>query len=105
MRIPTLALYLVSILPCAGAVAAPFDIPSSHVSVEYRRVRVSLINLSGQHRQVRVTSGLLDLPFGVLVDVDSQIGETLNVVSDMDQSLDQQIVVKRGDDARILAIR
>jgi len=101
----TFALLLVSILPSATAVAAPFDIPSFHVSKVDRPIRVSLINLSGQHRQVRVTSGLLDLPTGVRVDVESQIGATLYVVSDMDQSLNQQIVVKRGDDTRFLAIR
>jgi len=104
MRIPTLALYLVSILPCAGAVAAPFDIPA-YVTVEYRPVHVILVNMSGQRRQLRLTSGVLDLPVGVWVEVDSRVGETLYVVSDSKTSVDERIVVKGGDDAPIVRVR
>jgi len=99
----TLALLLVSILPCATAVAAPFDIPS-HVSEVGRPVRVILVNMSGQRRQVRVKSGLLDLPVGVWVEVDSRVGATLTIVSDANRSVEEQVVVKSGDDACILRV-
>ena len=99
-----LALFLVSILPFAGATAARADIPS-HITTANPPVRVSLVNLSGEHRAVRVKSGLLDLPCGLLVNVESPIGATLLVVSDTNQSLHEQIVVKPGDDRRIVAIQ
>jgi len=104
MRIRTLALTLVSILPFAGAIAAHADIPSPLVVVG-RPVHVVVINMSGQHRQLRLTSGVIDLPCGVWVSVDSRVGATLTIVSDTKASVDEEIAVKREDDARIVRIR
>ncbi len=100
----TLALFLVSILPSAGAVAAHADIPS-HVAVVDRPVCLVLMNVSAQRRQLRVKTGVLDLPVGVWVEVTSHVGDTLYVVSDTNAAIDERIAVKRGDDARILPVR
>jgi hydrogenase maturation factor len=86
-------------------VAAPFDIPSNVSAAVDHPVRVVLVNMSGQRRQVRLKSGDLDLPVGAWVAIDSRIGERLTIVSDMNTSLDEQIAVKRGDDARVLWVR
>lgn len=103
----TLALLLVSLLPCGAAIAAPSNTHTAQsVSAIGRAVRVSLINMSGKRRQVRLKSGdLLELPVGVCVDVATQIGTTVYVVSDMDSSLDERIVVESGDERRILLVR
>jgi len=100
----TLALLLVSILPCAVAVAAPSNTPSN-ASTAVRPIRVTLVNMSGQHRQIRLKSGVLDLPFGVWVDIDSRVGTTLYIVSDTNQAVDEQITVKSGDNAPIYRVR
>jgi hypothetical protein len=100
----TLALLLVSILPCAVAVAAPSNTPSN-VSTVVRPIRVTLVNMSGQRRQIRLKSGVLDLPFGVWVDIDSRVGTTLYIVSDTHASVDEQIVIKGGDVAPIYRIQ
>jgi hypothetical protein len=100
----TLALLLVSFLPFAGAVAAHADIPS-HVSAVDHPVYLVLVNMSAQRRQIRVKTGLIDLPVGVWVAVESRVGETLYIVSDTNTTFDERIAVKRGDDTRILRIR
>jgi hypothetical protein len=104
MRIYTLALSLVSILPLAGAVAARADIPTPVISVNHP-VYVVLVNMSAQRRQIRVKTGVLDLPAGLWVTVESRVGETLYIVSDTNTAFDERITVKPGDDARILRIR
>jgi hypothetical protein len=100
----TLALLLVSIFPCAAAVAAPSNTPSN-VSIVGRPIRVTLVNFSSQSRQIRLKSGVLDLPVGLRVDIDSHIGATLYIVSDTHSSVDERILIKSGDDARIITIR
>ena len=100
----TLALLLVSFLPFAGAVAAHADIPS-HVTTVDRPVYLVLVNMSAQRRQIRVKTGVVDLPAGVWVAVESRVGETLYIVSDTNTTFDERIAVKRGDDTRILRIR
>jgi hypothetical protein len=104
MRIYTLALSLVSILPLAGAVAAHADIPTPVIAVNHP-VRLVLVNMSAQRRQIRVKTGVIDLPVGVWVTVESRVGETLYIVSDTNIAFDERIAVKRGDEARILRIR
>jgi hydrogenase maturation factor len=66
---------------------------------------VILVNMSGQRRQVRLTSGDLDLPVGAWVAIDSHVGATLYIVSDAKTSVDEKIAVKSEDDARILRVR
>ena len=100
----TLALLLVSILPFAGAAAAHADIPS-HMTTVDKPVNLVLVNMSSQRRQIRVKTGVVDLPAGVWVAVQSRVGGTLYIVSDTNTSFDERIAVKRGDDARILRIR
>jgi hypothetical protein len=99
-----LTLFVVTALPCAGAAAAPSNTASS-VSAVGRPVHLSLINLSGNRRQVRLKSGITDLPVGMRVDVDSCVGATLYIVSDADESVDEQVVIKSGDDARVIPVR
>ncbi len=102
----TFALLLVSLLSCGVAAAAPSNTPTPHsVSTTGAPVRVSIINLSGARRQVRMKSGLMELPFAQLIDVNTQIGATVYVMSDSDRSLDERIIVKPGDDARILVVQ
>jgi len=100
----TLALLLVSFLPCAAAVAAPSDTPHP-VSKESRPIRVTLVNFSAQRREIRLKSGVLVLPTGVRVDIDSRVGATLYIVSDIDPSFDERILIKSGDDTGLIDIR
>jgi len=104
MRLRTFALLVASILPCAAAVAAPFDIPSNVSKVD-RPVHVILINMSGQRRQLRLKAGDLELPAGTWVAINSRIGEKLTIVSDMNTTLHEQIAIKRGDDTRVLWVQ
>jgi hypothetical protein len=101
----SLALILISILPFAGAIAARADIPP-HVARVDRPMFLLLVNImSAQRRQIRLKTGVVDLPPGVRVTVESRVGETLYIVSDTNASFDERIPVKPGDDARILRIR
>jgi hypothetical protein len=106
MRTFVLASLLVSILPTAVAatVPSPSNTPSS-VSTSGRPVRLSLRNMSGQHRQVRLNVGVVDLPVGLTMNIDSQIGAKLYIVSDTNRSVDEQILVKSGDDAGYIRIQ
>jgi hypothetical protein len=99
----TLALLLLSILPCTVPVTAPSTNPSS-VSPAGRFIRVSLVNMSSQPRQVRLKSGVANLPTGVRVDIDSHVGATLYIVSNTDTSVDERILIKSGDNARYIRV-
>jgi hypothetical protein len=100
-----LALFLLSALPSTLAVALPSG-TRPNTSLEARPIRISLVNLSGERRQIALVSGtLLDLPVGMRVDIDSHVGATLFIVSDTHRSIDDPILIKSGDDARLLAIR
>jgi hypothetical protein len=107
----TLALFLLSILPCSAAVIVPADSQSSvstdepSASTDGRFIRVSLVNMCSQPRQIRLKSGLVNLPTGVRVDVDSRVGATLYIVSDTDPSIDERILVRSGDDAGLIHIQ
>jgi hypothetical protein len=61
--------------------------------------------MSAQPRQVRLTSGVANLPTGVRVDIDSHVGATLYIVSNADPSFDERILIKSGDDAGYIRIR
>ena len=100
----TLALFLASIVPCSVSVAAPSNTPSKASIVDHP-IRVVLVNMSGQRRQIRLKSGDLDLPIWTWVAIDSHVGATLYIVSDTNRSVDEQLVIKRGDDASILRVR
>jgi hypothetical protein len=101
----TVALFLLSFLPCAATAATvPSDTQSS-VSTDGRPIRVSLVNMSAQSRQIRLKSGVANLPVGTRVDVASRIGATLYIVSDTDPSIDERILVKSGDDAGLIHIQ
>jgi hypothetical protein len=41
----------------------------------------------------------------VRVDINSRIGATLYIVSDTHRSVDERILIKSGDDARLIDIR
>lgn len=100
----TLALLLVVILPCTLVASKPSH-PRSSVDAGSRVIRISLVNLSGSNRQIRLSTDLLNLPLASRVDIESRIGNTLHIVSDTTQSIDQEIVVTTGDDNRLISIR
>jgi hypothetical protein len=100
----TLALLLLSILPCAAAAAAPSN-TQTNVSTVGRPVCLSLVNISGKSRQVRLKSGVVELPVGQRVDIDSRVGATLYIVSDTNRSVDEQILIGSSDDARVIRIQ
>ena len=100
----TFALLFASIFSCTVAVAAPFNQPLNASTVG-RPIRVDLVNVSGQRRQIRLRSGYLELPVGELVAIDSRVGATMLIVSDMNSSLDERIVVRSGDESRIVCVR
>ena len=102
MRILSLVLLLV--VPCSVAVALPSGRPSPDASA-HRPIRVVLVNMSGERRHVEMASGVLDLPSGRLTVVDSRVGFTLTIASDTHERVEERIVVKEGDDARILRVR
>ena len=68
-------------------------------------MRPSLLNIAGQRRQVRVKTGVVNLPAAVRVDIDCSIGATVSIVSDTNRSIEERLVVKCGDDARIIAVQ
>jgi hypothetical protein len=98
-----LALALLFVLPCSVAFATPSHKPSRSTTAE-RPVYLVLVNMSGQRRQIQLKSGVLDLPIGVWTVIDSDIGSTLRIASDTHREVDERIVVKEGDNARILRI-
>jgi hypothetical protein len=100
----TFALVLLLVVPCSVAVALPSGKPS-HTSSAHRPIHVVLLNMSGQRRHVELTNGVLDLPSGRLTVLDSRVGFTLNIASDTHDRVDERILLKEGDDARILRVR
>ncbi len=100
----TLAFFLLSFLPCAAAAATAASNTQSSVSTTRRPIRLSLVNMSAQPRQVRLKSGDVDLPVGQCVAIESPIGATLHIVSSTDSSVDERILIKCGDDARYVRI-
>lgn len=100
----TLFFCLASLLPLNGAVAARADVPPV-VREANRPVYLVLVNMSVQRRQVRLKTGLVELPVGEWVTVELQAGETLHIVSDSNNRVDERIAVQPGDEARVLRIR
>ncbi|WP_263379672.1 hypothetical protein [Granulicella paludicola] len=99
----SLALLLVLSLPCAARATVP-SAHNSHVATAIRPIRISLVNLTGQHRQIRLKSELIDLPLGRRVDIDACVGAKLLVVSSTNLSLHEEIQIATGDDNRIISI-
>ena len=70
-----------------------------------RLLRLTVINISGQRRQVFVGKERIDLPVGRAVGLDWTSGDTLHVVSDIDSRVNERISVSRADMAHAVAIR
>ncbi len=68
-------------------------------------LHLTVINLSGQRRQVVVGKLRIDLPIGRAVGLDWTAGDTLHVVSDTDSRVNERINVSRADMAGAVAIR
>ena len=66
---------------------------------------LTVINISGQRRQVFVGEERIDLPVGRAVGLDWTPGDTLRVVSDIDSRVNERISVSRTDAAHAVAIR
>ena len=70
-----------------------------------RLLHLTVINLSGQRRQVFVGKERVDLPVGRAVGLDWTAGDVLHVVSDADSRVNERISVSRADAAHAVAIR
>ena len=68
-------------------------------------LHLTVINLSGQRRQVVVGKLRIDLPIGRAVGLDWTAGDMLHVVSDTDSRVNERINVSRADMAGAVAIR
>ena len=66
---------------------------------------LTVINISGQRRQVLAGKERIDLPVGRAVGLDWTPGDTLHVVSDIDSRVNERISVSRADMAHAVAIR
>ena len=66
---------------------------------------LTVINISGQRRQVFAGKERIDLPIGRAVGLDWMPGDTLHVVSDTDSRVKERINVSRADAAHAVAIR
>ena len=84
----------------------PVHSQSASEAVKDRRLlRLTVINISGQRRQVFVGKERIDLPVGRAVGLDWTPGDTLHVVSDIDSRVNERISVSRTDAAHAVAIR
>jgi hypothetical protein len=70
-----------------------------------RLFHLTVINLSGQRRQVFVGKQRVDLPVGRAVGLDWTPGDTLHVVSDTDSRVNERINVSQAEMRRAVAIR
>jgi hypothetical protein len=66
---------------------------------------LTVINISGQRRQVFVGKERVDLPVGRAVGLDWTAGDVLHVVSDTDSRVNESISVSRADAAHAVVIR
>ena len=66
---------------------------------------LTVINISGQRRQVFVGKERVDLPVGRAVGLDWTAGDVLHVVSDADSRVNERISVSRADAAHAVVIR
>ena len=70
-----------------------------------RLLHLTVINISGQRRQVFVGKERVDLPIGRAVGLDWTAGDVLHVVSDTDSRVNERISVSRADAAHAVVIR
>ena len=84
----------------------PVHAQSASDAVKDRRLlRLTVINVSGQRRQVFAGKERIDLPIGRAVGLDWTAGDVLHVVSDTDSRVNERISVSRADAAHAVAIR
>jgi hypothetical protein len=69
-----------------------------------RLLHLTVINVSGQRREVFVGKERVDLPVGQAVGLDWTPGDVLHVVSDTDSRVNERISVSRADAAHAVAI-
>jgi hypothetical protein len=69
-----------------------------------RAFNLTVINMSGQRRQVMVGKRRLDLPIGEVVVLKWTPGDLLHVTSDTDSHVDKEICVSPRAAARVLVI-
>jgi hypothetical protein len=87
--------------------AAAFAVPQASRPVHDalgRPIRLSLVNLSGKSRQLVLREGILNLPPGQRVDVDSKLGATLDIISEMDSTVHLHFVVENNQGALIIPV-
>ena len=70
-----------------------------------RLFHLTVVNISGERRQVLVGKEQIDLPIGRAVVLDWTPGDTLHVASDTDSRVNERISVSRADAAHAIAIR
>jgi hypothetical protein len=78
---------------------------ASNAGTDTRLLHLTVINVSGQRRQVFVGKERVDLPVGQAVGLDWTAGDVLHVVSDTDSRVNERISVSRADAAHAVAIR
>ena len=84
------------------------SVPSQSASEAVKNTKLfhlTVINLSGERRQVFVGKERIDLPIGRAVGLDWTPGDTLHVVSDTDSRVNERINVSREDMAHAVAVR
>jgi hypothetical protein len=92
----------------APVVALPLALNPSPIALPLkgRPIHVSLVNWAAPERQLVLESGArLELPTGKRVDVDTHVGATLFIVSSMNSSVNEHILIKSGDDNSLLGVR
>lgn len=56
-------------------------------------VRITVVNMSGQKRQLVTTTGRVTVPVGGRVELNTHVGCHVQVVSDMDSRVDERVCV------------
>jgi hypothetical protein len=101
MRVILMSLMI--LLPCPGAIVAP-QTPQTSRPTPGRSIRISLINMSGRRRQLLLKSGILNLPQERRIDIDSYVGSTLHVMSDIDANVNEDIYIYQNDRAHLINV-
>jgi phosphoserine phosphatase len=80
------------------------ETPRTNSNVK-ERLYVTVINMSGQSRQVAIGDSKIDLPVAQRVTLPVRSGDTLRVVSNTNAKIDERFVISERDAARIIVVQ
>jgi len=72
---------------------------------ESRVLHITVINMSGKHREALLHRAVIELPVAQRIDLQMRSGETFRIRSDTNSKTDATFVVDKGDAGRLIAVR